>query len=370
MKLGIATQQNDEELKSFFNQQVVKGLYDYRVIRPNSFFDQYKLTSQDYQTFFLRNDDGGICAMASILFKKAYINHQEQTIAYVTDLRVSNSRKATLSWAKEFVPALEKAREERQCQFVFSDLEQVENKAYNLLLRRRNRNTRLPRYHLFRKFNLTVIYGKQLFAEEPLSAIKIELGQREDVEPLCQYLQTKSVGRPLRYNITPEELERRCREWPNFSMQNFLIAKNPNDKIIGCMAPWNNRDVQRYEVDRYHGQSQQVYLNSRALSPLRITRPLPSPGDSFKLKHVTHSAFDNPDIFYSLLYRAYEDCNNRELLVYPNYYGEYATRPPLSFISINIPYGFYTVLENEMRLPPYLHPDPFQPAPDFPFTFF
>ena len=109
MNLQVATPHDDEELKSFFNQQVIKGLYDYKVVRPNSFFDQYKLTTNDYQTYYLRDDDGSICALASILFRKTYLNHQEQMVGYVTDLRVSNSRKATLSWTKEFIPAFEKS---------------------------------------------------------------------------------------------------------------------------------------------------------------------------------------------------------------------------------------------------------------------
>ena len=228
----------------------------------------------------------------------------------------------------------------------------------------------MPRYHLFRKFNLTVIYGKTFFADNPLETIEIDYGKREDVEEVCTYLREKSVGRPLYFNITAEELERRCRQWPNFSMQNFLIARNPKGKIIGCMAPWNNRDVQKFEIHKFHGKSLQVAYNSRVLSYTRLTRPFPRKGECFKIKHITHSAFDNPDIFYSLLCHAYDDCQNQELLIYPNYFGDYVTRPPRSFISVRIPYGFYTLLDNHMKLPPYLHPNPFLPAPDFAFSYF
>lgn len=370
MQLYQATSKDDEDLKVFFNEQVINGLYDYKVVRPNSFFDQYKLSTKDYVTFLLRDNENKIQAITSILFKKAYINHKEQNIGYVTDLRVSNSRQATLAWTKEFVPALEQARLERQCEYVFSELEQYESKAYNLLLRRRNRNTKLPRYHLFRKFFLTVVYGKKFFAEPPLDSIRINLGQTEDIEPLCHYLQIKSVRRPLRYNISPEELERRCLEWPNFSIQNFLIARNKMGDIIGCMAPWNNRDVQKIVAHKYHGKSFQVQSTSRTLSLFSMTRPLPKVGESFSVKHITHSAYDNPDIFYSLLNRAYDLCQNKELLVYANYFGDYTARPPLSFITVRVPYGFYSVLDNDKKLPQFLHPNPFHPAPDFQYTYF
>jgi hypothetical protein len=370
MKLFEASIKDDEELKSFFNDQVVSGLYDYKLFRPNSYFDQYKLTTKDYITYILRDSNNKIHATTSLLFKKAYINHKEQTIGYVTDLRVSKSREATLSWPKVFVPAMEEARKNRQCEFVFSDIEQYESKAYNLLLRRRNRATKLPRYHLFQKFYLVVVYGKTFFADNPLLAIKITYGRTEDIEPLCHYLLEKSVRRPLRYHLTPEELERRCREWPNFSVQNFLVARKQNGDIIGCMAPWNNRDVQRVVAHNYHGKSLQVYSTSRLLSPIKLMRPLPHKGDFFSVKHITHSAYDNPDIFYSLLNHAYEDCQNSELLVYPNYLGDYTTRPPLSFITVKIPHGFYTVLDSDKKLPSYLHPNPFYPSPDFQYCYF
>ncbi|MEM7647076.1 MAG: hypothetical protein AAF203_09220, partial [Pseudomonadota bacterium] len=295
MKLYLAQQKDDEDLKHFFGSQVIPGIYEHRITRPNSFFDQYKLSTDDYQTFLLRDSGGEIHAMASILFRKAYINAQEQTVGYVTDLRVSGSRKATLMWGKEFVPVMDKEREKRNCQFVFSELEQYDSAAYNTLLRRRNRSTRMPRYHLFRKFNLICIYGKKFFPDIPPESIVIRHGQTEDVEAICRYLQEKSVRRPLRYYLTPEELERRCRNWPNFSIQNFLVARNAQGKIIGCMAPWNNRDVQRVIAHKYRRKSFQIYSTSRTLSPLGLTRPLPKPGDPFKVKHITHSAYDNPD---------------------------------------------------------------------------
>lgn len=370
MNLELAKVSDDIELKSFYNQQIVKGLYDYKVVRTHSFFDQYKLTTQDYLTYFIRDNNRQIKAMASILFKKAYINDQEQTIGLITDLRLSNSRKAVLTWAREIVPAIEHAKKERQCQFVFSDIEFYDNNDYYMLLHRRNRNTRLPRYHLFRKFYEIVIYGKKFFADPILDSIKIDCARSEDVEAISHYLQTKSVRRPLRYHLTPEEILRRCQTWPGFGLEDFLVAKNHRGDIIGCMAPWNNSSIQRVIPQRYHGKSFQVFSTSRILSALGLSRPLPSEGNAFNVKHITHGAYDNPDIFYALLSKAYDDCRNRELIVYPNYFGDYATRPPLSFLEIKIPYGFYNVLEHNMKLPPYLYPNSFHPAPDFQFSFF
>jgi hypothetical protein len=370
MVLSKATAEDDESLKTFLASKAVNGLFDYKVVRTHSFFDQYGLTTDDHHTFTLKDDQGQIHAMASILFRVGYLNDQEQVVGYLTDLRVSPSRQATLSWSKEFVPIFEQLRDERQCRVLFSDLELFESKAYNLLLRRRQIKHPLPRYHLFRKFNLIGIYGRHLFADTPLSSIKISQGTPEDIPDICNYLREKSVRRPLRYNLTDIELEKRVTSWPSFSIHNFLLARSKTGEMIGCMAPWDNSQVQQHMVKKYHGKSFQVFSTSRTLSLLGMTRALPLPGQPLRVKHLTHSAYDNPDIFYSLLYHAYNQCEQKQILVYPNYDGDFVTRPPKSFLSVKIPYGLYSVLDHDQKLASYLHPNPFTPAPDFTYSYF
>ncbi len=370
MNLHQATEADDEELRLFFNKQVLSGYYDYKLIRSRSFFDQYKLTTDDFVTHFLRNEKGAIQAIASILFKKAYINHQRQTIGYVTDLRVSSASSTTLNWTKKVLSIVEKARQERNCHYLFSDLDLSKNRAYDKLWKSQDQNQWIPRYHLFRKFSLVVIYGQNFFAHKPLKSIRIEYAREKDIKSICSYLQEKSVGRPLRYSMEPEELTRRCHLWPGFSIHNFLVARNNQGNIIGCMAPWDNSQVQSVVPICYHGKSFQVYSTSKTLSFFSITRALPNEQEILKVKHITHGAYDNPDIFYSLLVRAYEDCRNKEVLIYPNYAGDYMTRPPRSFISFRIPHGFYCLLDKDTKPVRHLHPNPFKPAPDFQYSYF
>ena len=166
VKLTQAAETDNEEIKNFYNPQVIQGIFNYRIERPDSFFDQYRLYSDNFKTYLLRDDDGSIQAMASVVFRKGYINHQEQTIGYVTDLRVGNSRKAVIQWAQKFMPVLRKEMVKNECKYIFSILELFESQAFNALLRRRNRSNHLPRYHLFRRFNLIAIMGLRFLAQK------------------------------------------------------------------------------------------------------------------------------------------------------------------------------------------------------------
>ena len=301
--------------------------------------------------------------MASILFRKGYVNHQEQSVGFVADLCVKPDE--TPNWGSHFIPTMQKELEENNCQYVFSHLEQFESDVYNTILRRRNRNSNFTRYHLFRKFYMVYLMGRKLWSEEPINSLKIDFGRTEDIEAICHYLREKSVRKPLFFNLTPEELERRFRVWPNFSVQNFLIARNSQGDILGCMAPWNNKHVQQYIPKKYHGKSFQIYSTAKTLSSIGLVRPFPKEGDPYKFKFVTHWAYDNPDIFYALINRAYNESNKDEIITYPNYMGDYATRPPASFFSVKVPHGLYSLLDGSEKLPSFLRPNPFTPPPDF-----
>lgn len=368
MEIVKATENNSEELKAFFQQQVVKGSINYRVERTDSFFLQYRLVTEDYSTYMIKDNSGDIAGLSSILFRKGYVNHQEQNIGYLTDLRVKQG--SDINWTETMAPVFQREMEERNSQYLFSDLEQYENQMYQTLLRARNRGSHHIRYHLMRKFFLVMLFGRKFWRDEPLRSIKIEMGQTEDIEAICQYLKSKSVGKPLSFNLTPEELERRFRIWPHFSIQNFILARNNLGDIIGCMAPWNNKHVQQWIAHKYHGKSFQVYSTAKTLSSFGLLRPFPNEGSPFQLKFITHMAADNPDIFYSLLDQAYTQCRNNELIFYPNYMGDYQTRPPRAFFSVKMPFGFYTLLDDSKKLPIYLQPNPFTPPPDFPFVHF
>lgn len=369
MKLLRAEEKDSEIIKAFYGQQIVGGIVDYRIERPGSFFDQYRLTTKDYSTYLMLDDDGAMQGMASITFRRGYLNRVEQNIGFVTDLRVAPSRKAILMWAHLFMPALRKELHEHQCEYLFSALEQYENQAYNALIRPKNRKTHLPRYHLFRKFYNVIIFGRQPFRKPHLRTIKIEHAGIEHVEEICDYLKEKSVRRPLFYALTPDELLRRFREWPRFSAGNFLIARNHKRDIVGCMAPYNNKEVQQWVVARYHGKSEQVFQTSSLLSTFRLVKPFPDVGEPMQTKFVTHGAYDNPDIFYTLLDRAYEETTRNEFIVYQNFIGDFLTRPPWGFVWVKIPFGYYTLLNRNQPLPSFLRPNPFIPPPEFNYLF-
>lgn len=365
LQLIEAQDHHSELLKAFFEKQVIHGHVDYSVRRKNNFFDHYRLLTNDFTTLLLMKDNTELVGAASILFIKGYVNRQEQIYGYLCDLRISQSRQAIQHWADYFIPYYYKKIEEKNCKYVFTCIEQFENQAYNALIRPRRLTRNLPHYYLMRKLNLIFFLGRLPWSPDPIPAIKIHHGTANDIEPLCDYMMRKKIGSRLFINVDSHLLNERFHQWPQFSPHHFLIARNAKGDIIGCVAPWNNSSTQEHIARGYSPGAELLRQSMDFTSLVRLTQYLPQNGEPFKLKYLTHCAVDNPEVYYSLLCSAYAETLRGEILVHTNYFGDFQTRPPLSFISTKLPFGFYSVFSPTEELPAFLKPNSFSTPPDF-----
>jgi hypothetical protein len=368
LQLIEAQEKHSPILQKFFASQIVSGHVDYSIQRSHGFFEHYKLFSDDSMTLLLMDSEQNLLGTASVLFSRAYVNHQEQTVAYLCDLRISQKRKVIQEWSSFFIPALYKKLEEKNCKYVFSLIEQFENQAYNALLRPQKLKRSLPHYYLYRKLNMIFFIGKWPWAPEPMPSIRLSHGEEKDLEEICTYLMQKKIGSKFYFNLTPDALKQKMKIWPNFSPYNFILARNSKGQLVGCMAPWNNRDAQQWVAQKYSGEGELIYNILKLTKPFRLTTAFPPPGRPVNTKFLTHLGVDNAEVFYALLHRAYAESEHDEILVHTNYFGDYHTRPPEGFMSTKIPFGFYSVLSPEADLPAFLKPNPFSPPPDFNFV--
>ena len=368
LKLIEAEEKHSLLLQRFYEEQIVHGHVDFCIHRVGNFFNHYRTFSDDFTTVLLMDDSDTLLGAATICFQRAYFNRQEQTVGFLCDLRIAPQRIAVQQWALHFVPYLYQKIAEKNCRYVFTAIEQFENQAYNALLRPRKIRRQLPHYYLYRKVNLIYFLGRWPWSPAPMPTIRIRHALPKDMEELCNYMMQKKIGSRLYFNITPEQLEQKFKTWPDFTLNNFLIARNSKEQIVGCVAPWNSGSTQKVIAKKYHSEGLLLYQSSKLSSFLGLTQPLPSADQPFSLSYLTHCAADNHEVFYSLLCQAYEESARGEILAHTNYFGDYTTRAPLTFISTKVPYGFYSVLAPEEDLPAFLKPNPMSAAPDFNFV--
>lgn len=365
MELIKATEIDNDRLLHYFAQASYPGPVQLRMRRMFNFFNHYRLQSDDHVTCILQNEKSEIEAMASLIFRDGFIDGQKETVGYATDLRVSPTRRAIVNWSHHFLPVLENERNRRQCRYIFSVVAHAQRQAYNAFIRPRNFRRHMPRYHLFRRFQAVSLHGLWPFHNKPLSGIKIRSATENDFEALGEYILRQTANRPLKYFDSLDSFRKSIDRWRDLSISNFLLAFNKQGHIIGCTAPWSPERVQRIITETYDQKSQNMKDLLQILSYFKIAHALPKENRELEVRHLTHLHADNPDIFYSLLYNAYQQSGKNEILLYPHFEGELITLPPRAFISADMNFGLYCILAPTDPIPDFLRPRSLQTSPIF-----
>lgn len=364
MKLYKAEAKDTQEISRFFSESVLHGSLDIRMQRPQDFFLQYQLQTDEFETYLLKNDEQKIEGVASFVYRDAHILGQVHKIGYCTDLRVSNSREAILAWTKYFLPLIEQGAKEHQVEFFFSVVAQNEGRAQNALLRPRSARRNIPRFYMLARFDVVMVIGRLPFAIKPLHTIDISPATENDLDALAYYLREKSRDRALSFVYTPELLRKQINTWPGLYPQSFLIARDKSKNIIGCVAPWDSFEVQNFVVQNYHGFTYSIKKLFDWTSIFKLTTRLPDPGEVLNFRYLTHFYADNPDIFYSLLYECYDRTPMSKILAYPHFAHDLISIPPRGFISSSSPMAIYTLLPPHKDLPDYLRVNRQELPPD------
>jgi hypothetical protein len=365
MKLIKADESDNERLLHFFTKSRIPGSIDLRFRRMFSFFNHYRIQSNDFVTYMLINRKDELEAIASLLYRPAWIMGEKQTIGYATDLRVSSSRRAVMEWSNHFLPILEDERAKRNCHYTFSVIAHSQRQAYNALIRPRNLRRQMPRYYQYRKFDLVSIHGLWPFHSNPLPDIKVRNAKPQDFGALAEYLVKKSAPRPLRFIDSVKDVESQLEAWRDLYIENFLLAEDINGNIIGCGAPWSPQQIQRVYALAYSPQLSNLKDVLKLLSWFNVAHPLPEEGQELPLRHLSFLNADNPDIFYSILYQAFLRTSKNEVLVYPHFHDHLMARPPKGFITSRKQYGMYCVLSPNDTVPSFLRPSPLAEPPAF-----
>lgn len=363
----LASEQDSEALKAFTIEQpfLTNDTVHLAINRKSSFFDKYRLQSEDFVTYKMLNSNGEIEGIASLLFRKTSLNGQETLMGYACDLRISKSRQAIVQWADKLLPALTEAANERDCQYVFSSFNMNQTQTLNTLIRPKIGRKNALRFYLYKNFKFITIHGKVPFTNLPfLSSVKLDRLTDNDIEPLAKYLHAKTFHRPLSFNYTPDFLQNRIRSWPGFEKENFILAKDHRNNIIGCVAPWKASQIFNVTVLNYSGFGETIYAFSKWLSYMKFVKRLPSVNDRLPLKFLTHFHADNPDIFGALLSEVFRITSREELLTYIHFNGVPLTLPPRSFLTSQIPFALYSVLPADRALPDFLYLNRASPPPD------
>lgn len=371
MKIVKASSEDSQKLIDYFTQTSLPGdTIDLRFHRKNNFFKQYDIQSKDHVTYYLEDiENGKIEALVSLVFRKGIINGSEQVIGYATDLRVSKSRKAIMQWAQKFLPALQKERDKRNCQYIFSVVANEQRQAYNTFIRPRSPKRKMPRYYPYRRFETISVHGILPWAPKPLAGIIIKTGTLEKADQVAEYILKKKKELSFYFGNSKEEILQQISQWHELNINKFLIAEDTQGNIIGCTAPWSNWNIQCIYPTFKDTTTLSLVESLNLLSYLGISHKIHLKGEPLYARFLTYYYSDNPDIFYSLLYHSFKALTKDEFLLYTHFEGDLKTLPPKGFLTTKTKCGLYCILAPNEELPDFLKPSYLNEAPDFELAF-
>ncbi len=362
LRLEKTSHLNDAELRRFFEQFSLNTVIDLRMRRPEDFFSVYRLQSDQFETLVLRESDDMLHGLASFVYRDTYFEDRVQKIAIATDLRILPSRKAILDWSQHFLPILRETIKTQGVSSVFSVINSYDTAAFNAFVRPRQMKRAMPRYHLYRKFQLVSLHGKFPWAPSPLSGLRIRRGEEKWRGAILEYLCRRAPYRAFASVWDEESFDSKIRRFPGFKMEDFWIAFDSADRVVGTLAPWSPLKTQQYCPLSYgiRGNNFRQFLKfGKMLGWTRpLTKPLSRTGqeDPLKFRFLTFVSADNEDIFESLLWEAFEHLPKDEFLVYGHCLQDFRLNPPSTWVSAKLPFGLYAVLPPEMDPPSFLHP--------------
>lgn len=370
MKLIKASMSDSDKLIEYYSQTSLPGRVTIQTHRKENFFSSYSIQSKDFVTYMLISEkDNSVQALASLIFRKAWIQGQEQTIGYATDLRVSNNRKAILEWSNHFLPLLEEEKSKRNCTYIFSVVVDRQSQAYNAFIRPRSTRRLMPRYYLYRKFDIVSLHGRKPFTSGPLDSITTRQATISDTENIADYIARKMQRKNLQFNNSSEHFLQNLETWEGLSIEDFILAIDNQNNIVGCTALWDPNRIAHYVVLNYDPKTTTLKEGLHFLSYFGLTKRLASIGENLQSYFLAYLLADNPDIFHALVSKAYDSVDKKSFIAYPHFEGDLISEPPNNFFSSAIHCGLYCVLSPETPPPSFLKPRIFSEAPDFELAF-
>ena len=360
MKLDIGTEKDSFNLCEFYSQFTDLGLFEAKTLRHPDFFAQYKSQSSDYKLFTLKDEDQAIQATAAFVFRNVLLNGEVKRIATATDIRLANTRAATLHFARNFLPVLEQIIEDYEVDSVLSGVNLSDPNFISNFIRPRTAKRPMPRYFLYRKFNLVSVHGVFPWAPGKLRSIKVENVNSKNLPQFVEYLKKRAHFRPFSSVWDQESLEKKINLLPGMKLENFLFAKSSTGEILGSMGYWNPLPIKSVVPLSYglraHNFRQLLKFMWLFGLTRRLAKPIRSTGVErpFDMNFLMNIHSENEDVFDSLLTEAYAQTGPRNFLVYAQVEQDYRLLPPKHWVSSEIPHALYTVIGHDQKSPHFL----------------
>ncbi len=268
-----------------------------RFDRSPDYFALSKAHAEEVEThLFLQA--GIIVGIASLVIRDGFVKGRSEPVVYLCDLRIQPGRRLAGRWHKLFMQRMQQLVKQRGVRYAFTVILRENRSAHNSLLRKRRFN-----FEQLRGFSTVSILARKPWVKSSTKPV-IRHALQSDMGSVQSFLTETNREQPLGVHFDDGTFTKRLSEWPNLTIEDFLLAFDESGTLIGCLAPWDYSALKRVVIDALPF-SANVLRNIINLSAPITGRPVISEPPNAQLPDVaiTHIAIADrcPDIFAALI---------------------------------------------------------------------
>ena len=294
VEFSLMTDADNRGVLDLINSTYTKGEIEILFSKSPNYLSAMKMTADTIQAVVGKIEDR-IEVLGTRSLKKAYINGEETTLGYLSDLRVSQNAKKMNSLSKGFQYIRTLMQDNRAKLHIATIIE--DNRHGKIALTWKNKSPDVPNFYdlgLMNTYFLIPVLPK--FFKLSSDKINITRGSFNDLDEITEFLNTEGKKKQFFPVYTKEFFL----NLPNFNPQDFYIAKKDN-KIAGIVAKWDQTPFKQAVIKKY---------NKKWIFIKRLTgNILPEENETIKQFYVSFITIkdNNNKIFEALLNQVYED---------------------------------------------------------------
>ncbi|WP_232453648.1 hypothetical protein [Burkholderia ubonensis] len=305
---------DNERLLAFQTRYAMRGGMPLRFDRAPDYFALHRCHSDDYRTWLAEDDAGHLKGMASLVVRDGYLAGNAQRIAYLGDLRIAPDRHLTRTWTGYVHDRLAELAAHDGVHHAYCCVIRDNRMAMQSLFGTGKR-ARLGFRH-WRGYSNVSIYARRMAARRA-SPVTVTNASTDDTEALREFLDRESRSQPFGCVFSRAEFERRLSVWPDFGIESFLVARNANCHIVGCVAPWDAGRIKRIVLERLPWELCALRHGFNAVAPLLGRPRIAAPGHALRDVYLTHLQVSgrDPGIARALLDAVWQRERSRYALI-------------------------------------------------------
>jgi hypothetical protein len=298
VKLRLANSEDNDELLRLVDSISMGEEFEIIFKRNPNFFYAAETQGFLHQIVVAELEGNSICASCSRILKQAYINGNPAVLGYISDLRIAPTAKRLriLSNGSEFI---KKLQTDNEADIHFATIVN-DNKNAKIALTWKNKSSSIPNLCDLGTINTYFVFP--IFRKRLKNNMIIKHGSLEILDDIVSFLNEEGRRKQF-YPIYTREYFLNLRD---FHIEDFCIAYNDENQIIGVAAKWVQTNFKQVFLKKYHGKMKWLQKISFSL--------LPKEGENIKHVYFAFIAIQNDDanVLKNILLHTYPDIRKQK----------------------------------------------------------